>query len=285
MPTMFFWFLLQAFGNPTASHFIKMGLPRLIIQQSEKGLQKNPDDVLSFTTLGIGYARLGQYADAQSAFICGGQSNYEHALEYLADSHRYMMNTTQAVAIRTSLLWDDQTQDQDRVRIYYDIIEDYRFAHQYEQAEEIAEELIGFHPKAMLGWGQMANIAMDRNNVDDAFMYLQLISNEIQNSRRVPKELVYIQARYEYVMGNYDDAHTMIQKTFRAQPTHEGLLWFAKIKRSLYGAQEALQLLERNKFKYNEHPKILQLKHSLYLELQMSEEPLHTESRSQIFFE
>lgn len=282
---MFFWFLLHAYGNPAASHFIKMGLPRLIIQQSEKVLQNNPDDVLSFTTLGIGYARLGQYADAQSAFICGGQSNHEHALEYLADSHRYMNDTTQAVAIRTSLLWDEQTLDQDRVRIYYDIIEDYRFANQYEQAENIAEELIGFHPRAMLGWGQMANIAMDKNNVDDAFTYLQLISDEIQNSRRIPKELVYIQARYEYLMGNYDDAHTMIQTTFRTQPTHEGLLWFAKIKRSLYGAEEALQLLERNKFKNNEHPKILLLKYSLYLELQMSEEALQIENRSQILFE
>ena len=277
---MFILFLLQAFANP-ASQFIRMGLPRLIVQQSQQTLQKNPDDVLSFSTLGIGYARLGQYADAQSAFLCGGQNEYEHALEYLADSYRYFNNTTQAVEIRSSLLWDDTTLDQDRVRIYYDIIEDYRFANQNEQAEMMAYELIGFHPKAMLGWAQLANIAMDKNNLDEAFMYLQIVTIEIQDHRRSPKELIYIQARYEYLMGNYEEAHTMIQKTFQRQPTHESFLWFAKIKRVLYGPKEALDLLERNKFNNNEHPHILQLKYDLYVELQMLEKGTEVEGALQ----
>ena len=208
-------FLFCAFANPAASQYIRMGLPRLIIQQSQKTIQKNPDDVLSFATLGIGYARLGQYSDAQSALLCSGKSDYEHATEYLADSYRYFNDTPSAIDIRSSLLWDDQTLDQDRVRIYYDIIEDYRFANQIEEARAVAYELIGFHPRAMLGWAQLANIAMDENNLDKAFMYLETITHEIQNGRRSPKELVYIQTRLAYMMGEYEDAHKMIQKSFQ----------------------------------------------------------------------
>ena len=78
--------------------------------------------------MGIGYARLGQYAEAQSA-AGSGQSNYENAMEYLADSYRYFNDIHSAVGIRSSL-WDEQTFDQDRVRIYYDMIEDYRFGNQ-----------------------------------------------------------------------------------------------------------------------------------------------------------
>ena len=184
---MFYWILSFAFANPSATHFIRMGLPRLIVQQSQVALENNPDDEVSFATLGIGYARLGQYADAQAAFLCSGQNEYEHALEYLADTYRYLGDVNKAVEIRTSLLWDKQTQDQDRVRLYYDIIEDYRFAHNYTQATFFTEELIGFHPKAMLGWAQLANIAMDENRMDEAYMYLHIVEHDIQDYRKSPK--------------------------------------------------------------------------------------------------
>ena len=265
-------FLFCAFANPAASQYIRMGLPRLIVQQSQLTIQKYPDDALSFATLGIGYARLGQYADAQSAFLCSDQSNYENALEYLADSYRYFYDISSAVGIRESLLWDNQTLDQDRVRIYYDMIEDYRFGNQIEDARTTAYELIGFHPRAMLGWAQLANIAMDENNLDEAFMYLEVITRDIQNGRRSPKELIYIQTRLAYLMGEYEEAHTMIQKSFQQQPTHDSLLWLAKAKHALYGPQESLALLERKKFQYNEHPKVLEFKRALYLELEMYEQ-------------
>ena len=265
-------FLFYAFANPTASQYIRMGLPRLIVQQSQLTIQKYPDDALSFATLGIGYARLGQYADAQSAFLCSDQSNYENALEYLADSYRYFYDISSAVGIRNSLLWDNQTLDQDRVRIYYDMIEDYRFGNQIENARTTAYELIGFHPRAMLGWAQLANIAMDENNLDEAFMYLEVITRDIQNGRRSPKELIYIQTRFAYLMGEYEEAHTMIQKSFQQQPTHDSLLWLAKAKHALYGPKESLALLERKKFQYNEHPKVLEFKRALYLELEMYEQ-------------
>jgi len=264
-------FLFCAFANPAASQYIRMGLPRLIVQQSQQTIQKYPDDVLSFATLGIGYARLGQYAEAQSALLCSGKSNYENAMEYLADSYRYFNDIHSAVEIRSSLLWDEQTLDQDRVRIYYDMIEDYRFGNQIDDARSSAYELIGFHPRAMLGWAQLANIAMDENNLDEAFMYLELITRDIQNGRRSPKELIYIQTRFAYLMGEYEDAHTMIQKSFQRQPTHDSLLWLAKAKYALNGPQDALALLERKKFQYNEHPKVLEFKRALYLELELPE--------------
>ena len=41
----------------------------------------------------------------------------------------------------------------------------------------------------MLGWAQLANIAMDQNNLDEAFMYLEFITREIQMREEAQRNL------------------------------------------------------------------------------------------------
>ena len=56
----------------------------------------------------------------------------------------------------------------------------------------------------------------------------------------------------------------MIQKEFSATTNpRQSFALLAKAKYALYGPQDALTLLERKKFQYNEHPKILIQTHTL----------------------
>ncbi|MAA79641.1 MAG: hypothetical protein CL916_10310 [Deltaproteobacteria bacterium] len=257
---MMFLLLNVVLASP-GEMFLRFNIPQLARENAQAMLDKNPDNLAAHAQIAISLCRLGRYNDALPHFIFAqGTSLYPIRLhEYHADALRYTGKVEQAVDLRSELLMDSKIPVGMHPRILAGMVDDWRYAGKTQKAFDIAFRLMSKHPNAALSYAMMAQLYLDMADPQEAFFYIWRGRRKVQNTRT---EEVY--ARYLLETGYPDLAEKHIRLFFENNVRNSLLALYAKVKLEAYGPKKALALLNRNKFKGNQSPRVLLIRAQSY---------------------
>lgn len=219
-------------------------------------LEDDPDNDDLFAILAIASSRANVYPDAVAAFeFVGGASMYDRAgLGAHADALRYTGDAAGAAELRTQQLLQPDVEPSQQLVLILGIVDDLRAAGDLQGAYEEAWRALSFRPRSPSAHAFLAEVLLDLGDLDGALFHLWMARDIGTDTLRVP----LVEARIALAEGNVQAARRATDEALeiRRNSARVGAL-HATVLRLEGSPDDALQVLERNVFKLQDHPDLV----------------------------
>ena len=264
-----FLFLVGFAFAITPQKFLQDGAPKLALSVAYQHLANNPDSSENHIFAGIALCRIGRYADALSHFDFGiGDKRHDiKRVEYQAMALRAIGKGEQAAQLRQELLFDPRVKVAIQVRLRGDIIDDYRVAGMYDKAFAEAYTFIGKHPRSALANALLAELYLDTGELEQAAFFIWK-AEQLRFNLRTERAA----GRLSMLKGDVETAYHTFRLIQRSLRTNDNLAFYLEAMRQYEGPQKAYDFISLPRFRSNEAPLVLIVKHRIYNELGKKQE-------------
>ncbi|MBL8617628.1 MAG: hypothetical protein JNM72_18615 [Deltaproteobacteria bacterium] len=244
--------------HPGLARQLQLGQVRQVHRAVLPKLAASPDDPDLMAVLGAALAKAGSYTDAEAAFRLAEGSAWAEAeaLPLRADALRALGAVEQAGALRRAALLVPGHHPGWEAQVWMEIAEDHIEQGDLVEASAMMEQAIAWYPAAALPWAGRARVAHLQGDLEarDEAMWMAA-----RLADRPLGLLDLVQAAVLAEEGAFEAADALLQ----AQPTARGTdmrLWAlrAQIARQRGAPEEALRLLEEERFHWSEEPLLIE---------------------------
>ncbi|MCB9764381.1 MAG: tetratricopeptide repeat protein [Alphaproteobacteria bacterium] len=219
-------------------------------------LDVHPDNLRAHCMLAMTEARAGFYADAIAGFgLCAGDPLYEvEGISDHADTLRALGHPAEAAALRLSQRVNVEGEDTE-LPVLLDAALDLRFAGDDVGAEELLVEATGLFPRSSSAHAELAELLFAQGRLDDAEFHLwlaDLYGGGLSHRTRL------VLGRVQLAEDNLVGANETLTRASNQRPrSADAAALLAESLRRMGRADEALDLLQGNRFTFHEHPALL----------------------------
>lgn len=233
---------------------LRTGQYRNALPKIRKHLDDNPDDADLHALLGYVYARIGMYGDAQTAFgLSLGSTVYEMiCVSRHADTLRYTGDPEQAAQLRRERVLTLRD-DNDALPLLMGVVEDLRYAGDFEGAEEALYEAMAMSPGSGVVYAMAADLAMDQGDMEEASYNLWLAALYGQEEQRVK----VANARLLMLEGDYEEAQEHLNTRRIVRRYFTPIMMQAEIYRRQGIPDEALAIAESARVSDKTRPEVM----------------------------
>lgn len=172
--------MMSAMAAPSGTALlVRMGHPRLAIQQARGQLLEEPDNLDAMAGLGIAQSRAGYFADAAAAFaLSEGAPLYEEmGIESHANTLRALGAGGEAAALRSQRLLVNPLGSQTAFRLWMALSDDHQSTGDVLAAIEMTEAGLAQFPESSMLHAQMAELLFALGQDEDGEFHLWLAAH------------------------------------------------------------------------------------------------------------
>ena len=268
---MSLWMLmtLQALATSPSSQlalrFLDRGNPRLAIKSTRSAINNNPDDHNLMSIYAAASADAGLWFDAWAAFELSAESQFdqERGFRHRAISLDQQAKHEAAADLRFEHIRHTPMRNGTRIQVIVDGIDGARDAGMLELAFQFAEFGEYLYPYSSMILASTAELYLSIDDIDNAMAYAWL--SEVHGSRSHRTKVAW--ARLSIAAGNPSWAISLLGRKQISKDKTDMIGLKADAIMHLEGPEEALEFLDRPRFRYNNSPDItlVRAKASCYL--------------------
>lgn len=265
---MWLFLLSNAVANDAilsaAAGALDKGQPKIAIQLLSAELQKEPTDPDLNLLTAVAYTRLGQYFEAYEHFeySIGARGENDKYSSFFSDCLRVNGYGDEAADLRLSLSLVGSLPPQADVRIFTNMIDDYRAVGDLAKANDVHSLMSSAFPNGTLTHIMAAELAMDEYRLDDADYYLWLTRNGKKYWRQSAA-----QARLHILEARYQTAYDVSFRLGRTRLPSHGVNMRLEAARLSGDPNEALNVLNRSVWEEHQAPEFFLSKAMAYYDL------------------
>jgi hypothetical protein len=237
-----------------AAGALDKGQPKIAIQLLSSELEKEPTHPDLNLLIAVAYTRLGQYfeADEHFEYSYGARGGNDKYSSFYSDCLRVKGFGDEAADLRLSLSLVGGLPPQADVRIFTNMIDDYRAVGDLDKANDIHSLMTASFPNGTLTHIMAAELAMDENKLDDADYYLWLTRNGKKHWR-----LSSAQARLHILEARYQTAYDVSFRLGRTRLPSHGVNLRLEAARLSGDPNEIFNVLNRSVWEQHQAPEFL----------------------------